>query len=110
MMWFFFFLHLNPGFLIRYKIKLDSDAAQYGGHGRLNHNTEFFTEPQPLNGRSNSMQVNISFDMSEVIFCLVPHMKCTLIIYLFILGGGCIYPPAKSRAIVVKSSPCRLLL
>uniref|UniRef100_A0A7N6BF30 1,4-alpha-glucan branching enzyme n=1 Tax=Anabas testudineus TaxID=64144 RepID=A0A7N6BF30_ANATE len=29
----------------KYKIKLDSDAVQYGGHGRLDHNTEFFTEP-----------------------------------------------------------------
>ncbi|XP_058489690.1 1,4-alpha-glucan-branching enzyme [Solea solea] len=43
----------------RYKIKLDSDEALYGGHGRLDHNTEFFTEAQPYNGRSNSMQVYI---------------------------------------------------
>uniref|UniRef100_A0AAX7VMH5 1,4-alpha-glucan branching enzyme n=1 Tax=Astatotilapia calliptera TaxID=8154 RepID=A0AAX7VMH5_ASTCA len=42
----------------KYKIKLDSDAAQYGGHGRLDHNTEFFTQPEPFNGRSNSIQVN----------------------------------------------------
>lgn len=46
--------------LIRYRIKLDSDDVQYGGHGRLDHNTEFFTEPRPFNGRTNSMQVNIS--------------------------------------------------
>lgn len=46
--------------LIRYKIKLDSDDERYGGHGRLDHNTEFFTEPNPFNGRPNSMQVNIS--------------------------------------------------
>ncbi|KAK2846716.1 hypothetical protein Q5P01_009715 [Channa striata] len=43
----------------KYKIKLDSDGHQYGGHGRLDHNTEFFTEPQPFNGRSNSMRVYI---------------------------------------------------
>lgn len=43
--------------LFRYKIKLDSDEVQYGGHGRLDHNTEFFTKPEPFNGRSNSMQV-----------------------------------------------------
>ncbi|MEQ2279186.1 1,4-alpha-glucan branching enzyme, partial [Ameca splendens] len=42
-----------------YKIKLDSDEVQYGGHGRLDHNTDFFTEPQPFNGRSNSMLVYI---------------------------------------------------
>uniref|UniRef100_A0A667YEX1 1,4-alpha-glucan branching enzyme n=1 Tax=Myripristis murdjan TaxID=586833 RepID=A0A667YEX1_9TELE len=34
----------------KYRIKLDSDEAQYGGHGRLEHNTEFFTEPQPFHG------------------------------------------------------------
>ncbi|XP_007572466.2 PREDICTED: 1,4-alpha-glucan-branching enzyme-like [Poecilia mexicana] len=43
----------------KYKIKLDSDEVQYGGHGRLDHNTDFFTEPQPFNGRSNSMLVYI---------------------------------------------------
>uniref|UniRef100_A0A3B4BVQ2 1,4-alpha-glucan branching enzyme n=1 Tax=Pygocentrus nattereri TaxID=42514 RepID=A0A3B4BVQ2_PYGNA len=41
----------------KYKIKLDSDEIQYGGHGRLDHNTEFFTESVPFNDRSNSMQV-----------------------------------------------------
>ncbi|GAA6098545.1 1,4-alpha-glucan-branching enzyme isoform X1 [Tachysurus ichikawai] len=40
----------------RYKIKLDTDAFQYGGHGRLDHSTEFFTEPVPYNDRPNSMQ------------------------------------------------------
>uniref|UniRef100_A0AAQ5YUA4 1,4-alpha-glucan branching enzyme n=1 Tax=Amphiprion ocellaris TaxID=80972 RepID=A0AAQ5YUA4_AMPOC len=44
----------------KYKIKLDSDMVQYGGHGRLDHGTEFFTEAQPFNGRSNSILVNIS--------------------------------------------------
>uniref|UniRef100_A0AAZ3PUX8 1,4-alpha-glucan branching enzyme n=1 Tax=Oncorhynchus tshawytscha TaxID=74940 RepID=A0AAZ3PUX8_ONCTS len=44
----------SPG---KYTIKLDSDEVQYGGHGRLDHNTEFFTEPQPFNERENSMLV-----------------------------------------------------
>ncbi|XP_017346410.1 1,4-alpha-glucan-branching enzyme isoform X1 [Ictalurus punctatus] len=43
----------------KYKIKLDSDEVQYGGHGRLDHNTEFFTEPVSYNERPNSMQVYI---------------------------------------------------
>ncbi|XP_023259387.1 1,4-alpha-glucan-branching enzyme [Seriola lalandi dorsalis] len=43
----------------KYKIKLDSDERPYGGHGRLDHNTEFFSEAQPFNGRPNSMQVYI---------------------------------------------------
>ncbi|XP_031428877.1 1,4-alpha-glucan-branching enzyme [Clupea harengus] len=41
----------------KYRIKLDSDEVQYGGHGRLDHNTEFFTEPVPHDGRSHSTQV-----------------------------------------------------
>ncbi|XP_073719621.1 1,4-alpha-glucan-branching enzyme [Misgurnus anguillicaudatus] len=43
----------------KYKIKLDSDEIQYGGHGRLDHNTEFFTEPVAFNDRPNSMMVYI---------------------------------------------------
>uniref|UniRef100_A0A3P8ZUZ7 1,4-alpha-glucan branching enzyme n=1 Tax=Esox lucius TaxID=8010 RepID=A0A3P8ZUZ7_ESOLU len=30
----------------RYCIQLDSDAEQYGGHGRLETSTEFFTQPE----------------------------------------------------------------
>ncbi|CAM4551088.1 unnamed protein product [Leuciscus chuanchicus] len=43
----------------KYKIKLDSDEIQYGGHGRLDHNTDFFTEPLGFNDRPNSMMVYI---------------------------------------------------
>ncbi|XP_077578308.1 1,4-alpha-glucan-branching enzyme isoform X2 [Stigmatopora nigra] len=43
----------------KYKIQLDSDEAQYGGHGRLDHHTDFFTEAEPFNGRSHSMRVYI---------------------------------------------------
>ncbi|KAF7700169.1 1,4-alpha-glucan-branching enzyme [Silurus meridionalis] len=43
----------------KYKIKLDSDEVQYGGHGRLDHNTDFFTVPGTYNERPNSMQVYI---------------------------------------------------
>uniref|UniRef100_A0A665UYN9 1,4-alpha-glucan branching enzyme n=1 Tax=Echeneis naucrates TaxID=173247 RepID=A0A665UYN9_ECHNA len=43
----------------KYKIKLDTDETLYGGHGRLDHNTEFFSESHPFNGRPNSMKVNI---------------------------------------------------
>ncbi|XP_051535388.1 1,4-alpha-glucan-branching enzyme-like isoform X2 [Myxocyprinus asiaticus] len=43
----------------KYKIKLDSDEIQYGGHGRLDHSTEFFTEPMAFNDRPNSMLVYI---------------------------------------------------
>lgn len=43
---------------IRYKIKLNSDELQYGGHGRLVQDTEFFTEPMPFNGRAQSFLVS----------------------------------------------------
>ncbi|XP_056612332.1 1,4-alpha-glucan-branching enzyme [Triplophysa dalaica] len=43
----------------KFKIKLDSDETQYGGHGRLDHSTEFFTEPVAFNDRPNSMMVYI---------------------------------------------------
>lgn len=46
-------------FCIRYKIKLNSDELQYGGHGRLVLDTEFFTEPMPLNGRAQSFLVSL---------------------------------------------------
>ncbi|XP_078089193.1 1,4-alpha-glucan-branching enzyme isoform X1 [Mustelus asterias] len=42
----------QPG---KYRIVLDTDAAEYGGHGRLNHNTEFFTDCQCQNYRPNSL-------------------------------------------------------
>ncbi|XP_069745270.1 1,4-alpha-glucan-branching enzyme-like isoform X2 [Narcine bancroftii] len=45
----------------KYRIVLDSDAAEYGGHNRLNHNTEFFTEPQPQNNRSHSLMFTYTY-------------------------------------------------
>uniref|UniRef100_A0A8C1SCC5 1,4-alpha-glucan branching enzyme n=1 Tax=Cyprinus carpio TaxID=7962 RepID=A0A8C1SCC5_CYPCA len=42
----------------KYKIKLNSDELQYGGHGRLVQDTEFFTEPMPFNGRAQSFLVS----------------------------------------------------
>lgn len=54
-------LHNGPPLTIplhRHRIVLDSDELRYGGHGRLDHNTEFFTEPMPFNGRSHSMLVS----------------------------------------------------
>ncbi|XP_014109038.1 PREDICTED: 1,4-alpha-glucan-branching enzyme isoform X1 [Pseudopodoces humilis] len=42
----------TPG---KYKILLDSDAGEYGGHQRLDHNTEYFSEEYPHNYRPNSI-------------------------------------------------------
>ncbi|XP_041365409.1 1,4-alpha-glucan-branching enzyme-like [Gigantopelta aegis] len=42
-----------------YKIVLDSDEEKYGGHKRLDHNTEFHTFNEPWNGRKNHMFVYV---------------------------------------------------
>ncbi|XP_078579753.1 1,4-alpha-glucan-branching enzyme-like [Branchiostoma floridae x Branchiostoma japonicum] len=41
----------------KYKIVLDTDDPAYGGHSRLDHTTEFFTEPIEHDKRANSIQV-----------------------------------------------------
>ncbi|XP_018431642.1 PREDICTED: 1,4-alpha-glucan-branching enzyme [Nanorana parkeri] len=43
----------------KYMIALDTDASEYGGHQRINHKTEFFSENIPYNNRSNSLLVYI---------------------------------------------------
>lgn len=43
----------------KYKIILDSDAEEFGGHKRLDHNTDFFTFPESYSGRRNSMMIYI---------------------------------------------------
>lgn len=43
----------TPG---KYKIILDTDEKTFGGHGRLDHSTEYFTDPLGWNGRSNHIQ------------------------------------------------------
>ncbi|MEE6507415.1 hypothetical protein FKM82_022025, partial [Ascaphus truei] len=49
-----------PGkYPLEYMIILDSDAEEYGGHHRLDHKTEFFTEAFPYNNRPYSLMVYI---------------------------------------------------
>ena len=40
-----------------YKVVLDSDEERFGGHRRIDHNVNYFTENQGYNGRYHSMQV-----------------------------------------------------
>ncbi|KAI8521139.1 1,4-alpha-glucan branching enzyme [Branchiostoma belcheri] len=40
----------------KYKIVLDTDDPAYAGHSRLDHNTEFFTEPIEHDNRANSLK------------------------------------------------------
>lgn len=44
-----------------YKIVLDSDAAEYGGHQRLDHNTDFFSKPFEHNNCPYSLLVSKIF-------------------------------------------------
>lgn len=46
----------TPG---KYKIVLDSDSKEFGGHCRLDHNTEYFTFPEGYAGRRNHTFVYI---------------------------------------------------
>lgn len=52
----------------KYKILLDSDAGEYGGHQRLDHNTEYFSEEFPHNYRPNSIMVSALFGSLFVCF------------------------------------------
>lgn len=56
----------RPG---QYKIVLDSDEAQFGGHSRIDHSVTHFTEEGSFNGRNNSLKVYIP---SRVVIVLAP--------------------------------------
>ncbi|XP_062392564.1 1,4-alpha-glucan-branching enzyme [Sardina pilchardus] len=43
----------------KYTIKLDSDDVQFGGHGRVSKDTEFFTEPWYFKDRPHSFKIYI---------------------------------------------------
>ncbi|CAL4124896.1 unnamed protein product, partial [Meganyctiphanes norvegica] len=43
----------------KFRIVLDSDAEEFGGHKRLNHDTEYISHPEPWNDRPNHMFVYI---------------------------------------------------
>ena len=45
----------------RYKLIIDSDAEEFGGHKRLDHNAEFLTFPEPWDNRNNHMFVSLVF-------------------------------------------------
>jgi len=43
----------------KYRIVLDSDEKKFGGYGRLDHNTDFFSLEEPFGGRPHSLMVYI---------------------------------------------------
>ncbi|XP_064635389.1 1,4-alpha-glucan-branching enzyme-like [Lineus longissimus] len=50
----------------KYKIVLDTDAPEFGGHNRLNHETEFFTFNEGWGGRYHSMHIYLPARMAAV--------------------------------------------
>lgn len=51
----------------KYKIVLDSDSEEFGGHKRLEHNTDFFTMNDPWDNRRCSLMVYIPSRSSFVL-------------------------------------------
>jgi 1,4-alpha-glucan branching enzyme len=43
----------------KYKIVLDSDSAEFGGHNRLDHTVDYLTSAEGWDGRACSMKVYI---------------------------------------------------
>lgn len=43
----------------KYKIVLDSDAEEFGGHSRLDHSVDYFTSSDGWDGRNCSLKVYI---------------------------------------------------
>jgi len=43
----------------KYRIVLDSDEERFGGHKRLDHNCEFFSQEHPTDNRPHSIQIYI---------------------------------------------------
>lgn len=60
--------HSSLTVAFKYKILLDSDAGEYGGHQRLDHNTEYFSEEYPHNYRPNSIMVSKLFGVFVCLF------------------------------------------
>lgn len=56
----------EPG---KYKIVLDTDAEQYGGHKRLDHSVEFFTKNEGWDNRYHSLMVYIP-SRTAIVFAL----------------------------------------
>lgn len=72
--------HSTPDLLLflksrTFKIVLDSDAAEYGGHQRLDHNTDFFSEPYEHNERPSSLLVSKVFNIFSLHFNLILYFE-----------------------------------
>ncbi|CBQ68385.1 probable branching enzyme (be1) [Sporisorium reilianum SRZ2] len=52
----------------KYKVLLDTDAKELGGHGRVDHATEYFTTDMEWNGRRNFVQVYLPSRSAIVLY------------------------------------------
>lgn len=52
----------------KYKVLLDSDANELGGHGRVHHSTEYFTTDMQWNGRRNFVQLYLPSRSAIVLY------------------------------------------
>ena len=51
----------------KYRIVLDSDDKEFGGHGRLDHNTDHLSFPEHFGGRPHSLMVcAVSLIMGQI--------------------------------------------
>lgn len=55
-----------------YKVVLDSDDEQFGGHKRIDHNVEYHSQVVPFQGRQNSLQLYVP---SRVALVLVDKLR-----------------------------------
>ncbi|XP_024020140.1 1,4-alpha-glucan-branching enzyme 1, chloroplastic/amyloplastic [Morus notabilis] len=70
----------------KYRVALDSDAREFGGHGRVGHNIDHFTSPEGIpgvpetnfNNRPNSFKV-LSPSRTCVVYYRVDESKETLV-------------------------------
>jgi hypothetical protein len=64
-------LRFSPPRICSYRIALDSDAADMGGYGLVDHKTIFRATDYAYNGRPASMQVYLPA-RTALVFSLVP--------------------------------------
>lgn len=64
--------------LYRYKVALESDAAEYGGHKRLDPNCEYFVDSQPWHDRPFSLLVSYVLLTLCSALGLVKRNSCSL--------------------------------
>jgi len=53
----------------RYRIVLNTDAQEFGGHNRLDQSVDFFTQEHPWHDRSRSMLIYLPC-RTAVVFAL----------------------------------------